>query len=215
MVRPGTSKIVLVTALVAVIVTASAYVFERVTDPPARDDAPKVSTVSTGSSTKAASSAPAPSSPSTRTVNTVGVSTAQYSSSSVKIFTPAKRGAGAVLTFDPKTAPVVPEGMTPDEYIAKYYEALIDGRWKTAFKMVPKNTSDETLKDFKALQYGYEVASFKVLGSWGDAKAHGALIVHITPTNGVWNTTWKFIRTKRGLAVQDLTYARPGGSGCH
>jgi hypothetical protein len=128
--------------------------------------------------------------------------------------TPPRRGPGAVLDFDPKTAPVVPKGMTVDAYIAAYYQALIDKEWRTAFGMVPKTDPTETLADFRTLQYGYEVGSFTIIGRVAGA-ALRVLVVHVTPGNGVWNTTWAFVRTRRGTVVKDLTYARPGGAGCH
>jgi hypothetical protein len=129
-------------------------------------------------------------------------------------FTPAKRGAGAALTFDPKTAPVVPKGMDVHAYIASYYRALIDKKWGRAFRMVPKTGPEETLADFKSLQYGYEVGSFTIVGRIAGAGIR-VLVAHVTPGNGVWNTTWEFVSTSRGTVVKDLIYARPGGAGCH
>ena len=129
-------------------------------------------------------------------------------------FTPAKRGAGAALTFDPKTAPVVPKGMDVHAYIASYYRALIDKKWGRAFRMVPKTGPEETLADFKSLQYGYEVGSFTIVGRIAGAGTR-VLAVHVTPGNGVWNTTWEFVSARRGTLVKDLIYARPGGAGCH
>jgi hypothetical protein len=129
-------------------------------------------------------------------------------------FAPAKRGPGAVLTFDPKTAPAVPKGMDVHVYIASYYRALIDKKWGRAFRMVPKTGPEETLADFKTLQYGYEVGSFTIVGRIAGAGTR-VLAVHVTPGNGVWNTTWEFVSARRGTLVKDLIYARPGGAGCH
>jgi len=128
--------------------------------------------------------------------------------------TPHQRGPGAVLTFDPKTAPVVPKGTTVGMYVVTYYRALMDKKWSKAFKMVPKADPKETLTDFEALQQGYEVGSFSIAGPTSGV-AISVLVVHVTPGNGVWNTTWEFVRTRRGTVVKDLTYARPGGGGCH
>lgn len=129
-------------------------------------------------------------------------------------FTPPQRGPGAVLTFDPKTAPVVPKGIAVDSYIASYYRALIDRKWERAFRMVPKSRPAETLAGFRTLQYGYEVKSFTIMGRTSGTGIR-VLVLHVTPDNGVWNTTWEFVRTRRGVVVKDLTYARPGGAGCH
>ena len=119
-----------------------------------------------------------------------------------------------MLTFDLKTAPVVPKGTDVTAYIASYYRALIGQKWSKAFRMVPRVRRTETLADFKTLQYGYEVGSFSIAGPTGGT-ALSVLVVHVTPGNGVWNTTWEFVRTRRGTVVKDLTYARPGGGGCH
>lgn len=129
-------------------------------------------------------------------------------------FTPPRRGPGAVLTFDPKTAPVVPKAMSVNAYIDSYYRALIDGRWAEAFNMVPKTSPKQGLADFKSLQYGYEVRSFRIMGP-GVGAGVRVLVVHVTPANDVWNTTWEFVKGRRGVLVKDLTYARPGGGGCH
>ena len=119
-----------------------------------------------------------------------------------------------MLTFDPKTAPAVPKGMDVHAYIASYYRALIDKKWGRAFRMVPKTGPEETLADFKSLQYGYEVGSFTIVGRIAGAGIR-VLVAHVTPGNGVWNTTWEFVSTRRGTVVKDLIYARPGGAGCH
>jgi hypothetical protein len=58
------------------------------------------------------------------------------------------------------------------------------------------------------------VESFKILGA-GAAGGGSVLVAHVTPGNGVWNTTWQFVHTRRGTVVRDLTYARQGGAGCH
>ncbi len=116
--------------------------------------------------------------------------------------------------FDPKTSPVVPKGMPVDAYITAYYQALIDGKWSRAFRRVPKTGPKETLADFRALQYGYEVKSFNIVGP-GAGVGRNVLVAQVTPSNGVWNTTWTFVSTRRGTVVKDLTYARVGGAGCH
>jgi len=152
----------------------------------------------------------AASSPSSPTASVSRESTA----GAVVGFAPAKRGPGAVLTFDPKTAPAVPKGMDVHAYIASYYRALIDKKWGRAFRMVPKTGPEETLADFKTLQYGYEVGSFTIVGRIAGAGTR-VLAVHVTPGNGVWNTTWEFVSARRGTLVKDLIYARPGGAGCH
>ena len=145
----------------------------------------------------------------------VAVSSPSSSTAGIAVgFTPAKRGAGAALTFDPKTAPVVAKGMDVNAYIASYYRALIDKKWGRAFRMVPKTGPEETLADFKSLQYGYEVGSFTIVGRIAGAGIR-VLVAHVTPGNGVWNTTWEFVSTSRGTVVKDLIYARPGGAGCH
>jgi len=158
-----------------------------------------------GSAARARAAAAAPVAVSSPSSPTAGVAVGS---------TPAKRGAGAVLTFDPKTAPVVPKGTDVDAYIASYYRALIEKKWGRAFRMVPKTGPEETLADFRSLQHGYEVGSFTIVGRIAGAGIR-VLVAHVTPGNGVWNTTWEFASTRRGTVVKDLIYARPGGAGCH
>lgn len=142
---------------------------------------------------------------------TSGVATAAPTAASTA---PPKRGPGAALKFDPKTAPRVPKGTSDEEYIAAYYRALAKADWKAAFALVPKNEPGETLADFRDLASAFPLKSFTILGAAPGVDA-GILVVHVTPTDGVWNTVWRFADTKAGRVVRDLTYSRPGGAGCH
>lgn len=141
-----------------------------------------------------------------------GVSTI---STSAEPFTPPKLGPGAKPKYDPKTAPVVPEGTSLAKYIDRYYTAVLQKDWAIARAMVPSIEPGLSAKEFAALQYGYELKSFSVISAVADGTEATALVVHVTPSNGVWNVEWEFAKKGAGWVVKDLTYARPGGKGCH
>lgn len=130
-------------------------------------------------------------------------------------FTPPQLGPGAKPEYDPETAPVVPEGASLAKYTERYYTAVVQKDWATARTMVPSIEPDLSAKDFAALQYGYELKSFSVISAVADGPEATAVVVHVTPSNGVWNVEWEFAKKGAGWVVKNLTYARPGGKGCH
>jgi len=72
---------------------------------------------------------------------------------------PAGMGAQAPdVEFDPATAPAVPEGQAPVEYLTAYYEACASGDYEAAYGMLPVASQ----------QYYGDVASFgQTLQSYG------------------------------------------------
>lgn len=76
---------------------------------------------------------------------------------------PTGMGAQAPeVEFDPATAPAVPEGQTPAEYLTAYYEACASGDYQTAYDMLPVASQqyygdvtsfEETLKGYGITEY--------------------------------------------------------------
>lgn len=66
--------------------------------------------------------------------------------------------------FDPATAPKVPEGQTPEQYVTAYYQACIEGDYETAFGMLPTATAASYGDSgaFAAQVEGYGVSGFSV-----------------------------------------------------
>ncbi len=76
-------------------------------------------------------------------------------------------GAGAqapAVEFDPATAPAVPEGQTPSDYVTAYYEACAAKEYDTAFGLLPV-ASQQYYGDasaFAATLESYGVTEFRV-----------------------------------------------------
>lgn len=71
---------------------------------------------------------------------------------------------GASADYDPKTAPKVPAGTEPEEYVKKYYELCSKGSYEEAFKMLPTGTQAYygTADQFKSTLEGYGITGFDV-----------------------------------------------------
>lgn len=193
------------------------YVLKRPGDEAPPVTLPPVSLTSSRSIESTASSSTSTTAPDAAIVAAAGSSDAVPNAGlalSATSTAPPKRGPGAVLKFDPKSAPRLPHGMSDEEYIASYYRALAASDWKRAFALVPKNQRGEKVADFAKLASAFPLKSFTILGAAPGVDA-GILVVHVTPHDGVWNTVWRFADTKAGRVVRDLTYSRPGGAGCH
>ncbi|MRR13485.1 hypothetical protein EG835_13770, partial [bacterium] len=97
--------------------------------------------------------------------------------------------------FDPATAPKVPAGQTPEEYVKAYYQACQDKKYDVAFPMLPTATQayygDEA--GFKSTLEGYGVSSFSVQPQKeaGDA----ITVVGAQSAQGMeFPYTWKFVK---------------------
>lgn len=145
----------------------------------------------------------------------VATSTAAAPITAISPTSPPPRGPGAVLTFDPANAPLVPEGVSLEDYAKSYYQLLLAGDYAGALKLLPNDERVKSVDDFKALLAGYEVDSYWALSAEETAQPPAVVILLYTQNSGGFYVTWTFQDTSRGRVLQDLTYARPGGGGCH
>ena len=93
-------------------------------------------------------------------------------------------------SFDAKTATKVPAGMTPDKYVASYYQSILDKKFDVAFRMQPATSQQGTVADFQATQQGYGMKSFKVVSSNIAADTATVDIEQDLGTNGTWGALW-------------------------
>lgn len=191
---------------------ATDEVADEVAEKPAEVAVEESSTSSSKPSEPTTYAAPAPAPVTTAVGTTSSVDPAAAISGE---FIPPQPAPGSQREFDPENAPVVPKGVSAEQYIKDYYAAVEKTDWAKASKMLPDVTPGESVEDFKGLQYGYELQSFNVLTAVPNDEGAAAMVVHITKDNGVWNTIWTFLNTDRGLVVKDLVWSRPGGAGCH
>jgi hypothetical protein len=149
-----------------------------------------------------------PSEPSASSAPTKPVSPDQAHS-----FVPEHRGVGSALKSHLDRAPVVPSGQTMEEYVATFYAAVKSRDWRQASTMVPPCEPGEGAGDFRRRQQGYELGTVNIFPSAMSEGKATAFVVLLTPQNGIWHVTWRFLDTPRGIVVKDLTYARPNQAG--
>jgi hypothetical protein len=128
-------------------------------------------------------------------------------------YVPRHRGVGSALKPDIDGAPVVPRGQGIEHYVAAFYAAVESKDWQKASTMVPPSEPGEGLRDFERRQQGYELGTVSIFPSATSEGKATAFVVLLTPKNGVWHVTWRFLETPRGIVVEDLTYARPNKAG--
>lgn len=68
------------------------------------------------------------------------------------------------VEFDPATAPVVPDGQTPEEYVTEYLELCSAGEFEQAFTMLPIATQTRygTAASFAETLRSYNISGFEV-----------------------------------------------------
>ena len=125
---------------------------------------------------------------------------------------PAGMGGAQVpqVEFDPATAPVVPEGQTPAEYVTAYYEACANKEYDTAYGLLPVASQqyygdaaafEQTLESYGVTEYavGEAVDSGDTVSVIGGQEAQGMMV----------NYDWLFVKGDDGtLYLQSRTMAR-------
>ena len=105
-------------------------------------------------------------------------------------------GVGSSATeFDPATATKVPVGKDPKAYVSAYYQAILDKKWDTAFKMQPAASQTGSVADFQSTQTMYGMKSFEVKSSTATKTEATVVIEQDLGTNGTWNATWTFTKS--------------------
>lgn len=107
----------------------------------------------------------------------------------------ATSGTAPAPNFDPATAPKVPAGQTPEEYVKSYYQTCQDKKYAEAFKMLPTATQAYygSAADFQSTLEGYGVTGFTVQPQKeaGDA----ITVVGAQAAQGMeFPYTWKFVK---------------------
>lgn len=144
----------------------------------------------------------AKSTPTTSTTNTTastGTSTATTATSNP--------GVGASTAFDPATATKVPANQSPKDYVAAYYQAIIDKKWDVAFKMQPAASQQGTVADFQSTQEMYGMTAFKVFSSNVSGNNATVVIQQDLGKNGIWTATWTLVKDGGSWLVKERKVA--------
>jgi len=117
----------------------------------------------------------------------------------------------ASADFDVKTATKVPSGTDPKAYVSNYYQAILDKKWETAFKMQPAaSQAGGTAKDFEQTQTGYGMKSFKVADSKVEGDTATVIVAQDLGANGTWTVTWTFVKNGADWVVKSRQVAMGG-----
>jgi hypothetical protein len=112
-------------------------------------------------------------------------------------------GSSTAAEFDPATATKVPEGVTPEEYVSQYYQAIIDKEYEKAFVMQPATSqAGNNAADFAATQTGYGMVSFKIESATEEGDTAIVSASQDLGANGMWAAQWTFVQYEGGWVVQ-------------
>ena len=105
-------------------------------------------------------------------------------------------GIASSTNFDPATATKVPSGKAPKDFVAGYYQAILDKKWDAAFKMQPAASQQGgNAADFGQTQTSYGMKSFDVKSSTVGSTEATVVVQQDLGTNGLWNATWTFVKS--------------------
>lgn len=111
--------------------------------------------------------------------------------------------AAPAADFDPTTATKVPEGTSPEDFVAAYYDAILAGDWETAYAAQPAHKMTGSVADFQAQIEGYGVVSYTVTGSSEQGEQYLVEVDQETGSYGTFTNQWVFMKADGGWVVQD------------
>jgi hypothetical protein len=111
--------------------------------------------------------------------------------------------SSASQPFDPATATKVPAGTQPKDFVAGYYQNILDKKWDAAFKMQPAaSQAGGDVSGFQSTQKMYGMTSFKVVGQKIVGTTATVVIQQDLGTNGIWGATWTLVKNGDTWLVQ-------------
>jgi hypothetical protein len=103
-------------------------------------------------------------------------------------------GVDPSMVFDPATATRVPSGQTPKQYVAVYYQAILDKEWDTAFAMQPAaSQAGSSVDTFAQMQESYGMVAFSISSSVTGGSEATVVARQDLGSNGSWYATWTFV----------------------
>jgi hypothetical protein len=104
-------------------------------------------------------------------------------------------GVAPSTNFDPATATKVPAKEAPKDFVASYYQAILDKKYDVAFKLQPAASQSGTVADFQSTQEMYGMKAFSVFSEVTGSTDATVVVRQDLGTNGIWNATWQFVKT--------------------
>jgi len=110
--------------------------------------------------------------------------------------------AADAVPFDAQNATRVPSGMSPREYVEKYYRSCIDGNYRTAYDMLPADKKAAVSADDFAEQIkGYGMTAFNIRKT--NLRGDDATVeVAATTSGGDFGCLWTFVKGGDGWLVK-------------
>lgn len=119
---------------------------------------------------------------------------------------PAGMTGSTPVEFDPATATVVEAGLTPEQHVTTYFDAVVAGDFATAFKMLPTTKQAEYGDEaaFSSQLTGYGITSFTI-----DNVAENGDEAQVTATavmpGGEFQYLWTFVKDGDSWLVKSRT----------
>lgn len=104
-------------------------------------------------------------------------------------------GAPATATFDPATATRVPDGETPETFVAGYFDAIVAGDFQAAYDRLPldKKTSYGDVATFTSQVQAYGVSGY-TMGEITESGDETVVNAAASMPGGNFNYIWTFVK---------------------
>ncbi|NTW28280.1 MAG: hypothetical protein HGA39_02810 [Coriobacteriia bacterium] len=100
------------------------------------------------------------------------------------------------VAFDPATATKVPAGMAPKQLVEAYYNAVINGKYEDAYKLLPLGSQlgygSASAFAAQMKDYGVTTSSFKLGGFEETADTYAIAAAQVMPDSLTIAYTWYF-----------------------
>jgi len=104
----------------------------------------------------------------------------------------ASPAASTPATSAEASETVVPAGETPEEFVAAYFEAVVDGDYATAYDRLPADKkAEQSLDDFAASIQDYAISGYTIDGVQEDG-TQVQVLVTATMSAGSMSYLWTF-----------------------
>ncbi len=132
--------------------------------------------------------------------------TTDTSTTETSVTPPAGMPGATTTEFDPATATVVAAGLTPEQHVTAYFDAVVSGDFSTAFAMLPtaKKTEYGDEAAFASQLTGYGITSYTI-----DSVTENGDETEVTATavmpGGNFQYLWTFVKDGDKLLVKSRT----------
>lgn len=127
-------------------------------------------------------------------------------STETSVTPPAGMPGSTSTEFDPATATVVEAGLTPEQHVTAYFDAVVGGDFSTAFKMLPTAKKAEYGDEaaFTSQLTGYGITSYTIDGVVETADGTEVTATAVMP-GGDFQYLWTFVKDGDNWLVKSRT----------